>query len=792
MPLRSASPNISLARSYSRAAVNASPANPDQAFFYSHQSLNQVEDEELLAGIKGIVHTPSSKSKEPQLFEQMDEISVLRVLLSKTNPKRQSVNRVFVDNMLKAKETQTARSKLNSGFAKSLYKVDLSNVSFGKKDRSGGKAKSSTRLSAQSLVEIPIHQDQITKFAQSTRVITAHDVTTFLQIHAESEAPDQESPVFLASLEELIMQANENTLPAIAQFIADSLWEGSEFSSILPKEGSLHEEVAQNQISLVLTRALEVFPSTTVRTGTGEVEETPGVAEFTQIKKLLDQFTAMTETNSLKDLFLRLVSQSGTYENAKAVLLKYTAAGETFTEDTIDMFIRSLHRYTLAKWEVSSLTLKEFNASIKSELFLYQPFFISENVTPAIVNFLIDFVVDPNEFYSILEVVEGSRHRDDIMSNCQAELLKAVVRCHLHNITTRDPATTNALAFVNHTSKRAGIHTVAMSHMFGLLNRFDASSVGITQEALEQCLVLSARLGNSSGMYQALALRLHLTQGDSTAAENVVPLPKEILSQVFDAFPISAGAVAEEKKNSFSPWIVNDAIIDAARDESILFHLRGQLDPLKDTKEYSQYLSALGRCRRSDLILFEWNKLAPFIAGQTDGEPSVNFLDNSHFQDVIMALLAAFKTAGLVNDGREILTALLEASTVSTSNHGYALNVLTKVLNHELFPLAPTLLVVANWLLHNPQASQWCDGDIVTLFGELSADSSQIPALSTTATESLLAQLRNELALENKDATASHLVLGRVLSDLIIQVRNGQDIQLATRLLENLFGKYTL
>lgn len=794
--IRSTSSNFGFSRLYSRATpaseTNATP-NPEQAFFYSHQSLNQAQDDAMLAGIKGKIPGQSSPklTKDKSFLQRSDEIAALHVLLFETHNKTQSVNRVFVDNMLKVKETQEIRAKLNSGITKSFHSIDLSNITLGSTSNKG-RSRNVNRNTSTSLDEYSIRQDKVIKFAQSTRVISAKDVATFLQIHAELESPQhQPSSVFLAYLEEMILQSNENSLRAISEFISDFLWTGSEFSDYLPEDQSLHEAVIKNQVLLVLTRALEVFPSTTISVETGEVEETAGVAQLTEIVKLLDQFGTSKETDALKDLLLRLVSQSGTYERAKVLMHKYTEAGQSFTEGTIDMFIQALSRYSHAKWEISSCTLEEFNTWLKEDLFFFQQFFISESVTPAVTSFLLDFVVDPEEFYEILEVVESSRHRDRILSTCQPQILKAVVRCHLHFVKSRDPADTNALVFVNHTSKRAGPQSVAMSHMFGLLNRFDATSAGITSEALEECLVLSARLGNTSGMYQALALRLHLTQGEADIVEQVVPLPKKVLSQVFDAFPISKGAVEQEKMKSFSPWIINDAIIiDSARDEAILFHLRGQLDPLKDTKEYSQYLAALGRCKRTDLIVYEWQKLEPLICGATEGTASINSLDNAHFQDAIMALLAAFKTANSVFHGCEIIEALLKASTVSAANHGYALNVLEKVLNHELLPLAPTLHVLSKWLLNNIQADQWNDADIVKLFSELSANSNQLPELMNTANASLIEDLRDNLATENQDESASHLVLGRILSDLVIQVRNGQDIQLATNQLENLFGKY--
>lgn len=789
--MRSVSTNFEFTRLYSRAnpGTTTTPGSaPEQAFFYSHQSITQAEDDEMLAGIKGSVPTRSSLKSTPQevFLQKMDEISLLRVLLSKTNPKHQSVNRAFVDNMLKLKEAQSTRAKLNSGITKSFQSMNFASTNFGKKGKPSSTTKT-TKIPTVIPEDFTLSQDKVMKFAQSSREITAKDVATFLKIHAQSDNPEHAGSVVLAYLEELIMQSNENTLPAIAQFITDYLWEGPAFVDFLPKDLIQQEEIAQNQISLVLARALEVFPSTTISTESGEVEETPGVVLLTHIEKLLDQFSSNKETDSLKDLFLRLVSQSGTYARAATIINKYTESGQSFTEDTIDMFVQSLSRYSHAKWEVSSCYLKEFNASLKADLYLYQPFFISENVTPAITNFLLDFVVDPDEFYGILEVVEGSRHSDRILSVCQPQILKAAVRCHMHTITSIDPAETNAVAFVNYTSKRAGTHTVAMSHMFGLLNRFNSSSAGVTSEALEQCLVLSARLGNTSGMHQALALRLHLTQGDN-ANSPAAPLPNSVLSKVFDAFPISKGAVAQEKANSFSPWIVNDAvIIDAARDESILFHLRSQLDSLKDTKEYSQYLSALGRCQRSDLIIHEWQKLAPLMTSTSDN----SVFDNSGFQDVILSLLAAFKTADSTHHGCEIIEALLEASNVSAIKHRYALNVLTKVFNHELLPLAPTLNIVSKWFLHNTQAPNWSNADIVLLYGELSPNSNQFPELINTASNSLISQVKSELAAEDQDASASHLVLGRILSDLIIQVRNGQDIQLATSHVENLFGKYS-
>lgn len=765
--LGSTSSSLGLHRLYSRAAdpINTSSSNgPDQSFFYSHQSINQAEAEGLLAGIKGDESVESLDSTTEESFlKQLDEVSLLARVSFKTNPAHQSVDRKYVSRLLEIKNIANARAKKNSGVAQSFKGIDLS---------SWGKKKNATSTASKSDLqeEFAVSADKVKQFANSTREITEHDVATFLQIHAQDSGL-----AFIAYLEELILTSNEHTLPAIAQFISSHIFKQSSFSEFLPQDQAVQEEVVQNQVSLVLVRALEVFPSTTVSVESGEVDEIAGVASLASIKQLLDQFSEHSDAPSLKDLYARLVSKSCTYESAKEIISTYTEEGLSFTEETVDAFIESLSRYSHAKWETSSCTLKEFSSTLKEEIIAYRPFFVSETVTPAITNFLLDFVVDPHEFYGILDIVEESRYQDRILSECQPNILKAAVRCHMGSLRERDPANANSVVFVSPDQRGAGPNTVAMSHMFGLLTRFDKTSSGITKEALEECLVLSARLGNTAAMYQALALRLHLTQGESTDASSV-PISKKILSQVFNAFPISSGAVAHEKKTSFSPWIVSEAvIIDSARDESVLFHLRSQLHPLQDTKVYSQYLLALGRCSRSDLILYEWEQLAPLISEN---------VNDSHFQDVVMALLSAFKTAGSMHGGR-VLEALLEASTLNTANHGYALNVLTKVLNRELLPLAPTLHVVTKWLLDHPKAGQWTDADVTKLYYEVSPESVHMPELLGTASDSL-----SQLQLAPDEGKPAHLVLSKVLSNLVNQVRNGQDAKLAFSHVENLFGKY--
>ncbi|KAF5102788.1 hypothetical protein D0Z03_000342 [Geotrichum reessii] len=287
--------------------------------------------------------------------------------------------------------------------------------------------------------------------------------------------------------------------------------------------------------------------------------------------------------------------------------------------------------------------------------------------------------------------------------------------------------------------------------MFGLLNRFEKASAGVTREALDECLLTCARLGNSAGMQQAIALRSQLSL-DSAAVS------LDVLSKVFNSFPIAGGELAKEKlRKAAPPWVVSEAlVIDPSRDEAVLYLLRGQLVPERDGREYARYIAALGRCGRADLLLHELSLIKPLIAQQ---------LANPHFQAVCLELLAALRTAGSERYGAELIDSLL-AAAADEANRGYVHSILTQTLTQCLFPLLPALYLVARWLVAHPGSDA-----VASLLVELPSD-------RTIDVTQQLAAVFPQLA---GVLTTSHLQLGQAVSELA----NTGDVSQLARLVED-------
>jgi hypothetical protein len=702
--------------------------------------LIQQQGDNLFSGIKGNLAETEARNKlsTKTFYRQLDELSLLSILLFKLPNKKAEPSKNLLGTLISIKKIQEQRNKQSISASRVLRNIDFSKLSSAQHAHHQRGPRFKRFGSGNSPDGTVIDTEKVIQLVQSGKEITANDISTFLQIHATPSSQTE-------CINELILNSDETSLPGLVNFVTERL---------------LSDASAENspaQLRLLLSQAASVLPVTTISVVTGELEEIQNIARLSKIETLLDQLEATPASSGLRDLWLRVMARSGTYSDAKALLFKYSEQGVDISQDTIDAFVESLNRYSHAQWELSSSTLSEFSAKLKLEMLNFRHFFVTPNITPAIADFILSFVYDLNEFYEILEVIENSHNRDRILSKTQPQILRAVVRCHVilpskhqgglderdtHNYTT------------DHTSHRAGPRMRAMSHMFGLLNRFEKSSAGVTREALDECLLTCARLGNSAGMQQAIALRSHLG-ADSTAAA----VPLDVLSKVFDSFPISGGELAQEKlRKAAPPWVVSEAlVIDPSRDEAVLYLLRGQLVPERDGREYARYIAALGRCSRSDLLLHELGLLKPLMAEQ---------LANPHVQAVCIELLAALRTAGSERYGAELIDSLLAAAAINGVNGGYVHSVLTQALAQGLFPLLPALFLVARWLVAHPGADA-----VARLLAELPADR------TCDVTEQLAAVFPQLAPLPQ----VSHLQLGQVVIDLV----NTGDVSQLARLVEH-------
>ncbi|KAF5095284.1 hypothetical protein D0Z00_003197 [Geotrichum galactomycetum] len=734
------------ARSYSGSAPSSAGAQHEQQqqqsqqqFFFSQQNLIQQQGDNLFSGIKGNLTETEARNKPSAktFYRQLDELSLLSILLFKMPNKKGEPNNNLFGNLISIKQLQEQRNKQSISASRVLRNIDFSKLSSAQPahHQRGPRFKRSGSGNTQD--EPLIDTQKVIQLVQSGKEITANDIATFLQIHATSSSQTE-------CINELILNSDETSLPGLVDFMTERL-----LSDASAENSTAH-------LRLLLSQATTVLPVTAISVVTGELEEIQNIARLSKIETLLDQLEASPASSGLRDLWLRVVARSGTYNDAKTLLFKYSEQGVDISQDTIDAFVESLNRYSHAQWELSSSTLAEFSAQLKLEMLNFRHFFVTPNITPAIADFILSFVYELNEFYEILEVIENSHNRDRILSKTQPQILRAVVRCqvirpskHQGGLEKQDTHTYTT----DQTSHRAGSRMRAMSHMFGLLNRFEKSSAGVTREALDECLLTCARLGNSAGMQQAIALRAHL--GADAAA-----VPLDVLSKVFDSFPIAGGELAQEKlRKAAPPWVVSEAlVIDPSRDEAVLYLLRGKLVPERDGREYARYIAALGRCGRSDLLLHELGLLKPLMIEQ---------LANPHFQAVCLELLAALRTAGSERFGAELIDNLLSTATTNGVNSGYVHSVLTQALAQGLFPLLPALFLVARWLVAHPDA----DAAVARLLAELPADR------TCDMTEQLAAVFPQLASMPQ----VSHSQLGQAVVELV----NTGDVSQLARLVEH-------
>ncbi|VVT55870.1 uncharacterized protein SAPINGB_P004779 [Magnusiomyces paraingens] len=608
-----------------------------------------------------------------------------------------------------------------------------------------------------------IDVEKIKTFVSSpTHLLYESDIKTFISIQDSLYSNSLEVTTLLT---EMILNSNQYSLPPLAKTFEKVITDSFLVHQISAKEyGTL--------VNLILTRALEIFPQTLYISETGEVEEHLGFENLIIFEDLLKYISDDDENfTRSQNIFFQLLSRSGSIKQAENVLEKMVTLGVSLTDRSIDEFFSTLERYLFASRNVSHLSRIEYNNSVKEILFKFRKFLLSQNITPSMADLLLEFSAYLDEFYGVMNMIEDSSHCDEILSKCQPKIIQTAVRCsipHSHwaelesessGIVCSSEKEVLSISPDSPIIRKKLIYTKAMATMFGILDRFKDTSAGLTTDALDQCLILSARLGNSGGMYKALSLRLQQNLSNSLISQ-------DILSKLFDAFPINQGGVNFEKRKSSSLWIINDAIIaDSARDEAILFHLRSNIDPFVDSKVYIKYLSALGRCLRVDLLSHEWESiiLPPMINN--------NDIEHAYYPDIVISLLSAFKTANSIPSALVVLDSLLQSSTRSMATYRHAICILEKVLTHEVLPLFPTLNHLTKWLINNRDATNWSDSDVNQILSDTKS----------------IAIKPSDLSLLITDSSVKPDAVGKLLSELVLQVRRGKDIDMALKHLDQMF-----
>lgn len=682
-------------------------------------------------------------------FAQQDEFTLLRSLVNR------QLTTKFDDSLASLRQKREHQKLLSNAISHSAKNIGFS-FAFGAASKS-----KHMRAKAQSTDILEKTQQFI---STPTRTPDKQEIINFITIHAGNTPKLKQVQTILETMAEY---SNQYTLPAVFKAFYTILNDHKTWPSFSPAKINF-------LIEALLNRALQVFPETEYIVEDDSVLEVVGSNQLDSIFDII----SCTEEPKIKDHYLRLVSRSGSFKDAEKLIVESINNGIAISDESVDTFFKSLGNYLAINRKISPLGRLDYNVSVKKAINKYKTCLKSQNLTPAVATFLLEHTSFLEEFYRLLNAIEESRYRDHILSKCQPSIIETAVRCSLptslwnqldreggnistHNIQEKTELLVDYGAPVVRTSD---IIVKSMATMFGILNRFAKSSAGITVEALDQCIVTSARLGNSSGMYKALSLRL---QGINPST-----MKSQTLVDVFSSFPLNKKPLNREKLASPYLWVVNDAIIaDSARDEIILLHLRNHFEPEKNTRVYHHYISALGRCHRIDLLLHEWDTvISPLVIDE-------GYLENPHFQDIFMSLLAAFKMSNSPENGLNILNSLLNTSTVSESSHGFALNILCKVLSHELLPLPTSLNHVTRWLINNNNAPFWSNADVVRLFSEISASAS-VPDVTSMQS--------NNNNKPSKGETPS--IIGKLLSELVIQVRQGDDIELALKHLEHTFG----
>ncbi|CAN6651771.1 hypothetical protein TRVA0_025S01222 [Trichomonascus vanleenenianus] len=664
-------------------------------------------------------------------FNVQDEYGLLRVLFSKRfeDPKERVP---YVEQVKRIRRVHEYRSsRKTSGSLEDLARMgDI----LAQKTRSSA-AKNDKAVAARQQMEAELVPKIKTILAT---VSSPTDLDSFLKINSSYvEAPgrilsDLDSSLMrwaVTALSLIVRESNSHTLPLVADLLM-SYW-GNGFQGIAFTRSDARRLVAE-----VLERAMELYAPTQYEVRNNEISVHHSLEEPDLFRYLVESFLDTYELpydSEVSDLLLQLVAQSGPIEAAEAILADYLRNAFEPSPLAVDLFIQALANEINAQRLVFSGSDAEFIQRVKSELNAHASVLVSDHVTPAVVEFLLSWTTSYDEVYAVLETASLSKHAEDVYTKCQVPILSAIVRCSSNDAGSSPYAT-------------------AMAHMFGVLNRFrELSPQGITSEAYDQCLLLSAMYGNSQGMYRAIAMKMSLED----KSKHVIP--RHIAAEVLDRLPTADSEVAREKKTVGSWWLANNlANEEYSLDQAVLFHLRTMIDSKSDIHAYQRYIAALGRLALTDRLASEWTKLVEH--GLTVETP----------QDVVLEFISAYKTAERSDRGLQLLGQVLDMTTEATHN-GYAVSVLRKVFRYEILPLRDTVLYVARWFIRNKDKAQWTGADIEATFDEMGSRDS---LTSFTSSE----------------ARAAGLV-GRAIAEAILQVQRGNDVDEALNSLNEMLAR---
>lgn len=661
-------------------------------------------------------------------FAVLDEYKLFEALLS--NRKRtRAPDTPYVSQIKRLRErdgqkVRERRSGLSSGFRRL--------------DGDVLKAKNPSQSSSGTSQSVESDVDTVEKMKRlmHNSVITSHDLDGFLKIKCPSDLNTSSTKRWLITmLNSMISESTKRTLPAMVDLLS-TYWtlgfeEGLEFN----------EREAYSLTTELFQRALVIYKPTEYTVRNQEVAAHYGLDDIDMFRHFLDAYVdsfgnesvavnKQEKRQTLYDLLFRLAAQSGRIDTADAILSDLLQRSLVPSPDSIDVLIVSLSKHINAQRQIFPGTDAEFASVIKHDLVAYRALLISDNVSPSVVDFLLSWAESLDEVYSILEISTNARQSDKILTQCQVPILNAVVRC----------------ALLDGGNGTTPIHVRAMAHMFGVLNRFTHCNSGITADAYDQCLLLSAIYGNSAGMYRSLSMR--------QAVEKKSGIPNEILAQVLDHLPATTrhdSAVVIETKSSEYWWFSNDLLRGSeSLDSAILDHLRSMIQSPKNADVYRRYIGALGRFKYTVSLRQEWDQVLQ--------HEDLDVLS----QDVILEFLSAFRVCEAYEDGLAVLDNVL-----TNAHSGKAMSILRRVFQHEILPLEETLRFSASWFIRQKEQSrQWPVADIQKIFDEITAP-------------------ENHTRFSPYEITLIASV-SKAISELVIQVRQGFDVETSVNTLNDL------
>jgi hypothetical protein len=579
------------------------------------------------------------------------------------------------------------------------------------------------------------------KVLVGSRAVSNRDIDNWLKIHIGGVSNAKVGQrLLLLSLENMINVSTSRSLAAVMESISSLLESG--FDSI-----RFTSSISRQLVVNIFDHALRICDPTEYVIDNQQLVARQGIENIDRFKRLYDRYLTAFEIQSsdreIDDLLFQLVSKCGSIEMADEMIVsQYLELSKLPSHDAIDVFIRALANHVNLQQQIFSGSDEEFKQKVKADLVAYQELLASDRVTPAVIEFLLVWVADLSELYSVLELASNSRYADNILSTCQVSIINSVVKCALVTAEKEQATIASPKALVN-PRIFVPMHVRAMAHMFGVLSRFTKCSAGITPDALDQCLLLSSKHGNSAGMYKALAMRLDLEER-SSGAKNIDPI---ILGQVFDSFPIASGAMSQEKRMSTSLWAVKDSIIaDPARDQAILYHLRTMIDPVADQTMFQKYIASLGRCSRSDRLYWEWNQFL-----------NNDLHDWSASPDLILEFISAYRAADSLDQGLMVVGSILDLAENSEKHYKPCVSILRQVFRYEILPVTETLAFVADWFIAHKSSTRWLSGDIEQVFNEIGGPH----AVSS---------------FSHQEALAASFI-GKEVARTVIQVQRGLDVE---------------